>query len=152
VEHVNINRKKLDRPDKGITITTHISMGRFAALIFPNTLYLISTVICESKCAETVTDYLYRRALSYIVEKGWQSDMKDVFMIILGVPHRWTFIGCRTINADDYDRCLTKVEIEKSRVNFDVEQFKASEWSYLRQFQENHGSADNECDEVKSTT
>jgi len=53
--------------------------------------------------------------LSYIVEKGWLSDIQDVFMIIQGVPNRWTFAGGCTVNADDYDRCLTKVEIEKSR-------------------------------------
>lgn len=138
MEHVTINRKKLEHPNKNITTTTQISMGRFATMIFPNTLYLIGSVICESKCVETVNDYLYRRALSYIVEKGWQSDIQDVFMIIQGVPNRWTFAGVRTVNADDYNRCLTKVEIEKSRVSYDLEPFNASEWSYLRQFQDKH--------------
>lgn len=147
-EHVNINREKLECPNINITTTTQISMGRFATMIFPNTLYLIGSVICESKCVETVTDYLYRRALSYIVEKGWQSDIQDVFMIIQGVPNRWTFAGGCTVNADDYDRCLTKVEIEKSRVSFDIEPFNASEWSYLRQFQEKHVVKGKGCDEV----
>ena len=94
---IDINRKKLIC--QGSNATSQLSIGRFSTVIFPNTLYLITSVACELKYKETVKDYYYRRALSYVVEKGWQTDIQDVFMIILGLPDGWIVWGCLTIKV-----------------------------------------------------
>ena len=129
-EQINANIVKL--ANRKVNTTTQISIGRFSAVVFPHTLYLISVVLCEPEYVETVKDYLYLRALSYVVEKDWQPEVHDVFMIILGLPNRWVFVGNRVININDYGLCLTAEEIEKSRVSYDVELFEESEWSYLK--------------------
>lgn len=129
-EQINANIVKL--ANRKVNTTTQISIGRFSAVVFPHTLYLISVVLCEPEYVETVKDYLYLRALSYVVEKEWQAEVQDVFMIILGLPDRWIFVGNRVININDYGLCLTAEEIEKSRVSYDVELFEESEWSYLK--------------------
>ena len=130
-EHVNKNLMKLTCT----TVNTQISMGRFASMIFPHTLYLIGVIVCELEYAETVKDYLYRRALSYIVENEWQLDTKDVFMILIDLHGRWFFVGGRTINAEDYIERLSIEEIERSRISLNVESFKESEWSYHQRFE-----------------
>ena len=129
-ERINANIVKL--VSSKVNTTTQISIGRFSAVVFPHTLYLIGVVLCEPEYVETVKDYLYLRALSYVVEKDWQTEVQDVFMIILGLPNRWIFVGSRVINVNDYDLCLTAEEIEKSRVSHNVELFEESEWSYLK--------------------